>query len=301
MKIFIILLMAIPAFSQKIIKVRGDNILISGDDISLEEGKKYFIETESGEALIGTYTNASTGSGFVAKILEGDVAEGDRISSYRKKKVGGSSGSSIARSGKPFQFGIFLGANQMSGKTVEQDSGEEISSTDAGTGFQGGAIAEYNFSPKVALNTKLGYHVTTTSGELTIGGATFTRNTDLSFVALQPTIKFRFSEMFNVFAGVRAGMAMGFTQNTEDSNGNPVGQEVDLLDEATQTAGNFEVASFGLDIPLGLGVKFNLGNLTVEPNFTYYLPIGASIENNGVTPAQEVLLSNMALNIDVLF
>ncbi len=308
MKILMLLVLAIPAFSQKVLKVRGDTILISNDDIELEEGKKYYIETESGEALIGTYTNASTGSGYVAKILDGEVAEGDRIAKYTKKKIGGGS-VSRSHSGpyKKFQWGFHGGLNQFGTKTVD-GNGKTLEESDAELGFQGGLVLQYNINEKFGINTKLSYNTFKASKEdkTTIPGQVITDYLSLSTITLQPTATFRVVKFLDVFAGVRVGMAMSLVQTTEDANGNELPiyngkTEFDALDEQNQKLGKFEVSKIGLDIPLGIGLNFDLGNISLRPNFTYYLPLGALVESTDPNDVYETTYSNMAFNLDVLF
>ncbi len=313
MKYLVLLAMMLPAFSQKILKVKDDNVLISNDDIELESGKKYYLETDSGESLIGVYTNGSSDSGYVARILEGDLSEGDRITSHRKKKISG--GSMAMGPYKKFSFGIHAGVNLTGTNTSCEDvtAGScpaTDSSTDAGLGFQGGLNLQYHFSQKLALNAKISYNIHKFSSELATptGAATtgpFETQGEYSTISFQPTIKYYIMNALFASTGVRVHMPMGFTSKGVDtSNGEIIpNSEVDILglDDAQLATAGLAKPGMYLDIPLNIGASFNLGKIKLEPNFTYYFPISAILESDSTAFNQTAKLSSMAFNLDVLF
>ncbi len=315
MKYLVLLALMLPAFSQKILKVKDDNVLISNDDIELESGKKYYLETDSGESLIGVYTNGSSESGYVARILEGDLSEGDRITSHRKKKISG--GSMASGPFKKFRFGLHGGVNltSMPGSCEETTAGwcddnfDSSVDSEAGLAFQGGLILQYHLSSKLAINAKISYNLFTSTikDEVPTGATTtgpFEAQTDYSTISFQPTIKYYFISALFASTGIRLHMPMSLTSQTVDtSNGETFGTEADLLDEQTYTANGLAKPGMYLDIPLNVGASFNLGKLKLEPNFTYYFPLSTVLETDAaVTDGKiDIKLGSMAFNLDVLF
>jgi len=301
MKYLILLVLTLPAFSQKILKVKDDNVLISNEDLDLESGKKYYLETDSGESLIGVYTNGSSDSGYVAKILEGDLSEGDRITTHRKKKVSG--GSMASGAFKKLRFGVHGGVNLASSTNsyeVTSGTAPEDDTFDASMGFQAGVNAQYNLNAKMGVNLKLSYNIHKFSQEGAV--AEQESQVDFSSVSFQPTLKFHPIKFAYVFTGVRVAMPMSITQKTVDTeSGEIIGEEVDLKALA-DLDDDSEISGMVLDIPLGIGFNFDMGKISLQPNFTYYLAMsswGSSDDGTGNTSQSK--MQTLAFNLDVLF
>ncbi len=313
MKILILLLLPLSLFSQEVLKKKDDKVMISSTSIDLEQGKKYVIQSNSGEALIGVYKNLSGGN-YVAKILEGDLNVGDSIDSFAKKSTTtySSSNSITSSTGKiyqPFNFGIHLGGNYSGGTDTEETIGSSVETKfDSGIGFQGGVVFDYNFNPSMSLSTKLSFatYVNTLDN---IDGLGTNQENKSTTISIEPRFKYKFLsdsvgyKLAYGFTGVRIGKLLSMeTIATNPAVASPT--KFDFLDDQTAAALNTKVADILIDIPIGVGMNFKLKSLTntlvISPNFTYYLQVGDITEHiNGSSGGFRV--STMAFNIDVLF
>ncbi len=314
MKILILFLLPLTLFSQEILKKKGDKVMISSADIELVQGKKYVVQSDSGEALIGVYKNLSAGN-YVAKVLSGDLNVGDRIDSFARKSSStysssGSSSSSITSStGKiydPINWGIFWGTNYSGGTATDEVTAGEFEETkhDAGLGFQGGVVLDVNFNPSMTFSTKLSFATYRNTVD-NFDGLGTNGEFKTTTISIEPRFKYKFlsNSMGHRWAYVFAGARIGKALSAELIATNPLApapQKVDLLDD-TQNQG-VEVSSILVDLPIGIGANFKLGrinSLILSPNFTYYLQVGNFSEGPGLN--DKFKASTMAFNVDLLF
>ncbi len=304
MKILLILLISLASFSQEILEVRGENVFISNRDLELTPGKKYIIETQSGPAEIGVYKNSDKSNGYVAKVLSGNINKADYISKVMvkttKTKTTTRTKYRTVNRNKNFYWGAHLGVNSLSTEIIDTSNNDQvISETDSSLGFQLGLNAQYYFNSKWALNAKISYNSLRTSAETGSGVSRVEEETAISTVTIQPQIKFYPIDQLFVQLGLRAGFFTGFTVN-EDQGGVSLPEEDWLDDTFVESNYGARVNKFGLDIPLGVGGSFKLESMIIEPNITFYIPLGPLVEGVQGNPL-EVNYTNFAFNIDFLF
>jgi len=317
LKILICLLLPLTLFSQEVLKKKDDKVMISSVDLELEQGKKYIIQSDSGEAEIGVYKNRSGGN-YVAKVLSGDLNVGDRINSFARKSstttsVSESISSSSSHMYEKYNFGIHLGANY-SGGTNTSFAGVQVEKHDSGLGFQGGLVFDYNFNSSMTLAMKLSFNVyenTSTEGAVLIGGAGSELETRATTISVQPRFKYKFlsnskgHKFAYGFLGARIGRALSMTGTITNPSTPTTPIRIDYLDENDPIvlASQIEAEKTLFDIPLGIGMNFKLNtsanSLIISPNFTYYLQVKDLIR--GAAPGDGFRVTTMEFNLDILF
>ncbi len=312
MKYFIILFLTSNLLAQQIVEVKGENIFISNEALQLSAGKKYKIETQSGTALIGVYKNSDKTNGFVAKVIEGNVNKGDYISKViTSSKTSASSSKKVTSKSysynpnKKFRWGVHAGFNSLGVKVVNTTNDTENPIYDPKLGFQAGLVAAYSLNQKITLNTKLSYFIMRAFTDRNLGGGTSMEDgVELNSFAIEPSAQFYLLDFLNIHAGLRVGFLTRLLKYDEDTStgvgANGFRNEEDWLDEGVAEQRGFDVQSVGVDIPIGIGARFQSGSVSIEPNFTFYIPVGPLARDLNGT-GFEVTYNTFAFNVDFLF